>query len=307
MNLKYIYIAIAAICFASCEPLEEITNDLDKEYMGPKRKDIEYELIKADYNVISADIENSALNPEDIEDAKFIKDNEALLPGYSEDFLAALVSSKEELAGFAIGSQVEISYQIAEDAESEIKDTVEYFLRKSQYAWTLYPGPAYFYDFEDGIDYETISYSGWANYSIGKSTDRDWVYRSYNNNRYAQITAFGGEGNGYDIWMVSPMMDLDNVVSAKNLMFETSMAYWNGAELKVYIMDAQDPSKATLKEELTATLADNASNNYVFVESGEISLDEYSGEVYIGFQYVAGSGQTTTFQIDNVTFDYIPE
>lgn len=161
------------------------------------------------------------------------------------------------------------------------------------------------YDFEDGTDYENVALNGWQQFFQGEVTDRTFAYRSYSDNRYAQITAYSSEGaltGTVDTWLVSPALSLDEATD-KVVSFETSNAYANGASFAAYIMDAPNPAQATVLTELSsAVIADDQLANYEFVASGDIDLSSYSGVVYIGFRYLAEVGQTTTFQLDNFVF-----
>lgn len=166
------------------------------------------------------------------------------------------------------------------------------------------PEYAYLYDFNDGTKDEPINKSEWAVFNIGASSDVEWVYGEYNSNLYAKISAYGSDASDYESWMVSSELDLDAAAN-KNIKFESKLGYTNGASFKVYLMDNKNPESASVKTELSFTRPEDNSSGYSdFVLSGDIDLSSYAGKVFIGFQYLATTGQTSTFQVDNFYFDF---
>jgi hypothetical protein len=53
--------------------------------------------------------------------------------------------------------------------------------------------------------------------------------------------------------------------------------------------------------ELDAVVADNTTNNYTYIPSGEIDLSDYAGTVHFAFK-VTGNGSTLDglFQVDKI-------
>lgn len=311
MKFKDILFAgLAIITFSACSDLSDIYDEIDAGYNGRVKIDVEYTLIAADYNSISSAARLDATTEEEIQDAlNILEGDTALTDGYNVSYIPSLIGEKTAYQGFGPKSRVAVTYKFRQSVSDATKDTTQTFYKRSVNAWMLMPDAGLFYDFEDGTDYEEVNLNGWAQYANGGIEDRKFVYRSYAGNRYAQITAFSSAGvleDKVDMWLVSPALNLDDVYVAKNVQFLTSNAYPNGAQLIPYVMDAQNPSEATVVEELEdAVIADDTKNNYVFVNSGVIDLSDYSGTVYIAFRYLAEPEQTTTFQIDDFEFDFL--
>ncbi|MBQ9077269.1 MAG: choice-of-anchor J domain-containing protein [Muribaculaceae bacterium] len=140
---------------------------------------------------------------------------------------------------------------------------------------------------------------GWT--SVVVAGDRPWYFTSYDNNTYAACTAFKGtdDSNGYDSWLITPPLKVDGMAE-KSFSFDSQAAYSGGA-FEVYAMTTNDPATATLTK-LECKLATPPASGYSgFVSSGKISLDEFSGTIYIGFRYTATtSAKSMTYCIDNV-------
>ncbi len=143
--------------------------------------------------------------------------------------------------------------------------------------------------------------TGWKTKVV--AGNKDWYFTSFDNNTYAACTAYKGtdptDGSGYDSWLITPPLNIDGMAS-KNLSFESQAAY-SGGEFEVYAMTTDDPATATLTK-LNCTLATPPASGYSgFVASGDISLAQFSGTIYIGFRYTATtSASSMTFCIDNV-------
>lgn len=141
--------------------------------------------------------------------------------------------------------------------------------------------------------------SGWTSKVV--AGNKAWYFTSFDNNYYAACTAYKGtdDGNGYDSWLITPPLNVDGM-SSKILSFESQAAY-SGGSFEIYAMTAADPATATLTK-LNCTLATPPASGYSgFVSSGDISLSNFSGVIYIGFRYIAEtSASSMTFCIDNV-------
>lgn len=142
--------------------------------------------------------------------------------------------------------------------------------------------------------------TGWT--SLVVAGDKDWYFTEYDSNTYAACTAYKGtdSGNGYDSWLITPPLKVDEMTS-KVLSFESQAAYKGSPDLEVYVMTTNDPATATLTR-LNCTLATAPSSGYSgFEPSGNISLEDYTGIIYIGFRYTATTASSSmTWCIDNV-------
>ncbi|WP_075602873.1 hypothetical protein [Saccharicrinis aurantiacus] len=305
--MKFQYLLLMLMVFAvACEPLEDIQNELDNSYTGPVNEALEYDLVYADYKNISERVVADATTEEEAQMGAKIQEDTLLFADVTEYYIARVIEDKVQYGGYAVGSMMKVNYRLADNTGAFLEDTYSYYLKNTLNSWAFRPDAGYEYDFEDGTDYEVVDQNGWGIYNVGGSTDREWAYRSYGGNRYAQISAYGGEGSGYEAWMVSPELDLDNIYTAKNIKFESAQAYDNGATLKVYVLDNHDPKEAKVMVELEdVIIASSSDNNYTMIPSGDIDISEFSGKVFIGFLYTAeGDTQTTTYQVDNFVFDY---
>jgi endonuclease I/endonuclease/exonuclease/phosphatase family metal-dependent hydrolase len=155
-----------------------------------------------------------------------------------------------------------------------------------------------FYEpFEDGTWIST-----WINQSVnGKNV---WAERSYNNNKYAQMSAYQGDATEED-WIVSPAINLD-ISDEEVFTFQTKGGYDNGDPLTVwYTTDWTGDVTTTTWTQITAGTIDISapSNGYSdnFTNSGNIDFSGIAGTIRLAFKYVGGtSGITTTMQVDEV-------
>ena len=135
---------------------------------------------------------------------------------------------------------------------------------------------------------------GWTEVCV--EGDSLWRIASYQGNHYAYANGYNHPAT--EDWLISPAFDLDsydNVV----LSFRTAMNY-TGDSLHVYFSndyDGQDPTSATWQE-LECELSQGSWN---WVESGEISLDEFSGSnCYIGFKYTCTDEEAAGWEVDDI-------
>ncbi len=129
-------------------------------------------------------------------------------------------------------------------------------------------------------------------------------------NRYATISAFATNQSSVVSWLILPSINL-NATANEQFSFLTKDAFDNGASLQVYISTNFDggvfPWKAkwTLLKSVIAkgSVSGIASK---WISSGNISLNNYSGNVHIAFKYDGSdvpstiNKKTTTFQIDEI-------
>lgn len=150
----------------------------------------------------------------------------------------------------------------------------------------------------DGVD-DIAKLPGWTKTEL--SGNKDWFFRSYNDNYFAEITAYKGTPgtNGFDAWLITPALNVDGMAE-KVLSFKSCVGYTGNGILEAYAMTSADPSKATLTR-LNATIPQPSGQWSEFVASGEISLSQFSGVIYIGFRYTAAEGSNyTTYRVDDV-------
>ena len=149
--------------------------------------------------------------------------------------------------------------------------------------------------------------SDWVVYSVASAAQFDCSDdtrgASGNSGDYA------AEMNNYqsdaaaDDWLISPAINLG---SGAELEFNSLLRY-EGSEVTVMISTdytgSGDPSSATWNEFSIATEALDADvNSWDFQPSGALSLDAYTGIIYVGFHFTSigtESGETGTFRIDD--------
>jgi hypothetical protein len=163
-------------------------------------------------------------------------------------------------------------------------------------------------------DFETIpvntglQISGWKNIAENGSAIFEGKWNAPN--RYAEITAFATYQPVVNSWLILPPINLNNSTN-EQLSFITKDAFDNGANLQAYISSNYDggnsPSKAKWTP-LKATIAKGSVNGLAtkWTPSGPISLQGYSGKVYIAFKYEGADiadlllKKTTRFQLDEI-------
>lgn len=157
-------------------------------------------------------------------------------------------------------------------------------------------------ELQEGFD--TALPSNWNNVKV--SGDKAWYQDSFNNNGYAAMTGYKGTQPPFDSWFVTPAIDIANATS-KILTFRSQVNGYGGTttKLEVYVLNAKNPSEATVKAQLNPTLAKAPASGYSsWAESGELDLSEWAdGTYYIGFRYYATQDANyATWCIDDVTF-----
>ena len=160
--------------------------------------------------------------------------------------------------------------------------------------------------------FNAVAVTGWFNGpELG---NKKFDARAFSGNKYAQLSAFGSTQANVTTWLVTSGINL-GTYPTKTLTFGTSGGYANGATLKVLVSSnytgTGNPWAAGVTwTDLTssATLATIPASGYAsgFTPSGNISLNSYSGTVYVAFKYEGAdpagtaSDKTTTWQIDNI-------
>jgi hypothetical protein len=172
-------------------------------------------------------------------------------------------------------------------------------------------------DFESQVvpatsPFNAVAVTGWFNGP--EAGGKNWDARIFSSNKYAQVSAFGSTQATVTSWLVTKGINL-GAYATKTLSFGTSGGFNNGATLKVMVSTnytgTGNPWAAGVNwTDLSgsATFSTIPSSGYAtgFTNSGNISLNSYSGTVYIAFKYEGAdptgtaSDKTTTWQIDNI-------
>lgn len=141
--------------------------------------------------------------------------------------------------------------------------------------------------------------ASWFNVQV-KGT-KAWYQASFGEEKYAAMTGYKGTAP-FDSWLITPAIDLDNVAE-KIASFQTQVNGYGATttSFKVYVLTESDPTEAKMTE-LTPALATAPASGYSgWLASGDISLKDFSGIIYIGFQYSATTDANyATWCVDNV-------
>ena len=154
-------------------------------------------------------------------------------------------------------------------------------------------------EFTSGIPYE------WTNLNV--SGTNKWVKATFNSEVYASATGYKGSNPPYEIWLITPKLDIKNAKS-KVFNFDSQVNNYGNIRLEVYLLDSNDPRTATVKVKLNPKLPNKPTSSPYsgWVNSGDLDLSDWGdGVYYVGFYYYAPedpSNSYTTWCIDNVTF-----
>lgn len=162
---------------------------------------------------------------------------------------------------------------------------------------TSNPGSSYL---SKNFDDNSITSGGWLLQSvIGSSVT--WTTSSFGGQTFGKITNYISTTSvniACENWLISPVLSLS---SSTNPVLSFQNAYkYTGAPLEVYVSTNYSsglPSSA-IWTPLTFILS---SGNYVFINSGNISLSAFkSSNVRIGFKYKGSATDGSTWEIDDV-------
>lgn len=149
------------------------------------------------------------------------------------------------------------------------------------------------------FDASTTIPTGWKEVKV--AGDKAWYIANFSGNNYAAMTGYKGKAP-FESWLITPAINA-SALAEKVMSFETQVNGYGSTTTKfeVYVMDSADPTKAK-KTKLNPTLATAPASGYSsWVKSGELSLAEFSGTIYIGFCYSATTDANyATWCVDNV-------
>ena len=139
---------------------------------------------------------------------------------------------------------------------------------------------------------------GWTFVTI--EGNKPWVIGQYNNNHYANANGYGDDVDN-EQWCISPAFNLNGRAYRNVTLTFMNATKFDGPALELYISndyDGQDPTAASW-ESLEYIPSEG---NYTWTESGEISLDGFSGEnCYIAFRYISTIDEgAAAWEIDDI-------
>ena len=139
---------------------------------------------------------------------------------------------------------------------------------------------------------------GWTFVTV--EGNKPWTIGTFGGNHYANANGYNDDVDN-EQWCISPAFNLDERTEHNvTLTFRNAMKF-TGPDLELYFSNdynGEDPTAASW-EPLTFTMSEG---NYTWTESGEISLNAFSGEnCYIGFRYISTLDEgAAAWEIDDI-------
>jgi hypothetical protein len=152
-------------------------------------------------------------------------------------------------------------------------------------------------------DDEYLNFGDWMTFE--QAGNKVWFEKKTDNNGYLEFTSYQSGNVSNIAWAITPKINMDKSEN-EVLTFKTATEYVTDAnnKLEVFVstdFDGDDVLGATWIP-LTATIANNStnisntdSNGLININSGQIDLSTYSGDIYIAFK---GTGSGTNAALD---------
>lgn len=145
-----------------------------------------------------------------------------------------------------------------------------------------------------------ITLEGWTNFVV--AGNERWRGEEFGGNKYAEIQGYGTGLDDLEAWLITPPVTNPGELY---LSFRSAMAYWeHTVNQPVEVYASTDFTGDNFAEaswtKLNPVLPTGSSGNYNFVESGEIDLSSFSGNVAVAFKYKGSATESTTIQLDDV-------
>lgn len=165
------------------------------------------------------------------------------------------------------------------------------------------------FDNHDFVNKKPVAITEWKN--VATKGDRTWEARTYNDNFYTQLSAYGSKEEN-EAWLITPTIDLKERAKS-TFSFDVKIGHYNAACLSVYLSkDYQGDANAATWDDITNQLniPVPASGKYSQWTKNSVDLANYKDEkITIAFKYSgdANNNKTTTVQLDNITISEIKE
>ena len=149
-------------------------------------------------------------------------------------------------------------------------------------------------------DFQDQSLDPWTSFDV--SSNRSWRVDDADENYFADMNGFGGDGNDND-WLISPPLDLDAVDEAF-LSFESRRRFGDGSTFRVLVSTNYfgngNPEEATWTELSPVLPTIDQEQEWIF--SDFIDLKPFSGpSVFVAFHYVTlPADAPTRWRVDNI-------
>ena len=154
--------------------------------------------------------------------------------------------------------------------------------------------------FNSAVNYSDIDFDGWTNVKV--QGDRAWQGKEFDVEKYAQASGYNSGLDAMETWLITPPV---TNIGSKILSLKTAMAYWaHGANSPLTVLVSEDfvgdNFETATWTEISVPMANEASGDNTWVESGDIALSAFSGNAAIAFKYVGSGTETTSFRIDDI-------
>lgn len=153
-----------------------------------------------------------------------------------------------------------------------------------------------------GQDNVVLAIDGWKNFAEAGSVL--WKTQVFSGNGYAEFSGYqSGEASNIG-WLISPPIALE-AGNTKKLRFQAAQAFVSSTANSMQVLISTDYNGTDVLGAtwmpLQANLPNVDSNYFEFLDSGEISLADYSGNVYVAFRVVSGQNNTIdgSWQVDS--------
>ncbi len=322
------YILGLGLLAASCNPMEDIYNELDKKE-NPYVEKVELTLTDSDYESFDSDVADNHFFTDadpateyipvlleskypalDYGSSALVTYNFSVgypdLSGYTDAGYYSLTDEDYENVNTAVGSAKYFSPKNPADeyipsilnaSVTEAEDG-DIYIVAHMYS-DIEPDVSdsdevtvFEYEFESSLgDFSTVNVLG----------EQDWHFSSYG---YALMSGYSNGAIPNEDWLISPEIDLAESTGT-TLNVNQVVNYINDQWEQVAILvsadyDGSDPSAATWTE--ISPLNRPAGNNWDFVETGDMDISEFDGEtIHVAFKYISTDSNAATWQVSEVT------
>jgi len=139
--------------------------------------------------------------------------------------------------------------------------------------------------------------AGWVNQNTVGS--ESWESREFMENKYLIASAYEAVEEAQECWLVTPAIEM---TGTNILTFKSATSFYEHDGLSVYIStDFSGDATAANWTELNPVLAGSSSDDWAFVNSGNVDLSSYTGNIYIGFKYEGtNNANTSNYLLDDI-------
>jgi len=152
-----------------------------------------------------------------------------------------------------------------------------------------------------GTSIDALISEGWVNVNVSGG-DLDYIVGGFGGNDYAQVSGFNSDEATYEVWLVTPEIDLDESTS-ETLSFRIQASYDNGNILNPFITNTYTGDvTTTIWTQLDVDIPNGPGGDFGNFETVEpINISCLDGKVRIAFRYKGGDpGATTRYHIDDI-------